>query len=153
MGDRVRMALFNKLGPIAGWEVLDPFAGSGALSFEAISRGAASAIAIERDKTAQKYLERNITKLRLEDRVQLIKGNNRSWSNIYPDQMFDLILCDPPYDDMKRTTLIQLTRHLRPDGLMVLSQPASEEPVPIEGLRITDTSKYANARLVFYRPS
>lgn len=151
MGDRVRTALFNKLGPLSGQTVLDPFAGSGALSFEAVSRGAASAVAIERDRKAQDTLAANTSNLGLDDRVQVIKNGCRAWSHLHPSAEFQLILCDPPYDDINRTTLELLSRHLAVDGRLVLSQPGSEQPLVLAGLMAYDTSRYAWAQLVFYR--
>jgi len=69
MGERIRGALFNSLGDISGQTVLEPFAGSGALSFEALSRGAAGALLLERDKKAQATIERNIAALGLTEKA------------------------------------------------------------------------------------
>src|SRR5215468_11831534 len=63
--DRVREALFSMLGPLEGARVLDLFAGSGALGIEALSRGAASAVFVERDPEAVRTIERNLDRLRL----------------------------------------------------------------------------------------
>ncbi|HKX24038.1 MAG TPA: RsmD family RNA methyltransferase, partial [Candidatus Saccharimonadales bacterium] len=60
MAERVRGAMFNALGDIEGLTVLDAFAGSGALAFEAISRGAKSVVVVERDKRAQRIIAENI---------------------------------------------------------------------------------------------
>jgi len=72
MSDKARGALFNILGDISGMSVLDPFAGTGAISFEAVSRGAAGAVAIELDKQAQKVITANIASLGLIHEVKLI---------------------------------------------------------------------------------
>src|SRR5436189_1333093 len=63
--DRVRENVFNIVGPLDGAAVLDLFAGSGALGLEALSRGAARAVFVERDADAARTIERNLDKLRL----------------------------------------------------------------------------------------
>ncbi len=151
MGDRIRTALFNKLGDISGKRVLDPFAGSGAISFEAISRGAFRAIAIERDRKAQLVIERNITELKLAEKVKLIKANCRAWSENNPDKLYDIVICDPPYDDIKLSTITMLATHLQPNGLMVLSQPGRETAPSVSGVVVVDKSSYGDAALIFYR--
>ena len=64
-GDRVREAAFNLIGPVEGAAVLDLFAGSGALGLEALSRGAASCVFVERDRDAARVIRANLEKLRL----------------------------------------------------------------------------------------
>jgi len=153
MGERVRGALFNSLGTIAGLTALDPFAGSGALSFEAISRGAQSAIAIERDRNAQRVLEKNIQSLGLKQQVQLIKATCLNWSKQHPDARFDLILCDPPYNDLQLSAVSHMATHLQPDGLLTLSFPAGQSAPQLDGLQLIDQSKkpYSGAQLAYYR--
>lgn len=151
MGDRVRGALFNKLGDISGLTVLDAFAGSGALSFEAISRGAAQATAIERDKKAQRIIAENIVALEFEAQVKLIKTNCRVWSENNQDELYDVVLCDPPYDDLKLSTISELSKHVKSNGLMVLSYPGRESTPTVNGVVVVDSSNYGDAALAIYR--
>jgi 16S rRNA (guanine966-N2)-methyltransferase len=150
MSERVRGALFNILGDITGKTVLDPFAGSGALSFEAVSRGAASSLALENDKRAQAVIQRNIQSLGLETSVKLIKANCRMWSEQNPDIAFDLILVDPPYHNMQLSTVSLLTRHLNPNGLMVLSYSGRDLAPTVSGVVVVDKFLYGDAALAFY---
>src|SRR6266404_7522519 len=80
MSDKVRGALFNVLGDIEDLTFLDAFAGSGALAFEAISRGAKSVTAIDRDNSAHEVLEQNSREL-CPRQVKVIKANAGGWSN------------------------------------------------------------------------
>src|SRR3990167_9930034 len=98
MSDKMRGALFNILGDVLGLTVLDAFTGSGALSFEAISRGASKVTAIDKDKTAHFQVQKNIKDLQLEDEIKAIRANANSWSDNNLDAEFDLVLLDPPYD-------------------------------------------------------
>jgi len=151
MSERVRGALFNMLGDISGKTILDPFAGSGAVSFEALSRGAAQAILIERDRRAQETIDENIIKLGLGTRARLIRANCRSWSLTAPGEQFDLIIADPPYNDVKVSTLNMLTNHLKPNGLMVVSYPGRESAPTVNGVVVVDKRIYGDAALAIYR--
>lgn len=151
MSERMRGALFNMLGDISGQRVLDPFAGSGAVSFEALSRGAGEVIAIERDKKAQDIITQNARNLRVGREFQLIRANCRGWSETSPDQLFDLIICDPPYNDIKLSTIELLTAHLKTNGLMVLSHPGRESAPTVNGVVVVDNRKYGDAALAIYR--
>ena len=152
MSERVRGGLFNSLGDrIQGARILDAFSGSGAMSFEAISRGADHALAIERDRRAQQIIERNIDDLGVKDRVKLIKASCSAWSDQNPEQKFDLILCDPPYNNLQLSTVTKLIRHLKDNGLMVLSYPGRESAPTVNGVVVVDNLSYGDAALAYYR--
>jgi 16S rRNA (guanine966-N2)-methyltransferase len=151
MGDKIRGALFNALGDIQGLTVLDAFAGSGALSFEAISRGAASAVAIEVDKDAYLTILANTELLGLKDRVMVLRKNVSGWSRNNQHKTFDLVLADPPYDDIRPDLLQKLAGQVKPGGLFVLSWPGNETVREFDGLRQLNTKKYGDAQLVFYQ--
>lgn len=155
MGDRIRGSLFNILGSLTGKAVLEPFAGSGALGLEAISRGAESSLLIERDKHAQKTIQQNIQSLGAHDQVKLVKANCREWSARNPEEKFDLILADPPYHDLQLSTVEMLVNHLKPKGLMVLSYPGRGLAPTVNGVVVVDNRNYGDAALAFYqqRPS
>ena len=153
MCERFRLALFNSLGDISGQTVLDPFVGSGALSFEALSRGAQHATLIERDRQAQKIIQANAENLGLLPHATIVNGSAQTWSSQNTDAQFDLILCDPPYDDLQLTTMAQLVQNLKPGGTFALSYSANL-PVPeIQGLTLSKQSRknYGGARLAYYK--
>lgn len=152
MSDKVRGALFNVLGDITDLTVLDAFAGSGALAFEAVSRGAHSVVAIDSDREAQKVITSNIKKLGLEERVKLIKASANAWLQTNPTATFDLVICDPPYDNLQPNLLARLAQRTDEDGLFILSWPGDKDPPEIEGVRQIEYRTYGDASLVFYRP-
>jgi 16S rRNA (guanine(966)-N(2))-methyltransferase RsmD len=96
--DRVRETLFNWLGQdLAGWRVLDAFAGSGALGFEAASRGAAEVVLLERDAMLCRGLE--ASRQRLGGTAMRIEcADALAWMARAPRGQFDLVLLDPPFD-------------------------------------------------------
>lgn len=151
MGDKVRGALFSMLGDISGLTVFDPYAGTGALSFEALSRGAKHATLVEIEKTAQQIILENIKALGLENQTTFIPGNCTRWSLRYPDEKFDLLLCDPPYDRVLIGTIEKLGKHVILNGLLVLSWPRHVEVTDLRGFEQIKSTVYANARLIFYR--
>jgi len=151
MSEKVRGAIFGVLGDITGLTVLDAFAGSGALGFEAISRGAKKALLIDNDKQAQVTVESNIDVLGLADRAALIKANAISWSNQNRQQLFDLLLIDPPYDKLPFAVIERLARNLKPGGTYVLSWPGQFEAPKLPGLEIISNKDYGDAQLFFYK--
>ena len=151
MGERPKGALFNKLGDMTGLTVLDPFAGSGALSIEALSRGAGSAVAIERDKQAQDVILENMQSFGIDERMTLVRSNCRLWSEQNSDLQFDLVLIDPPYNDFKLSTVNMLVKHIHDGGRMVLSHSGRGPEPTVNGVVVVDKSKYGDAALTFYR--
>lgn len=151
MSEKVRGALFNALGDIEGLTVLDAFAGSGALAFEAVSRGAAKALAIESDRVAQRTITENIELLGVQDRVKIIKAAANAWLNTSSD-IFDIVLLDPPYDDLQTGLLDKLAARVKTSGLAVLSLPPQTDfGLPPAGFQPLSSKNYGDACLAFYR--
>lgn len=96
--DRVRETLFSmlasRIGSFEDLQVADLFAGSGALGFEALSRGAASATFVEKDPAAAAAIKRNAAKLGATDRITLLGSSALALPSRGP---FDLLFADPPY--------------------------------------------------------
>jgi len=151
MSDKIRGALFNALGELDGLTVLDAFAGSGALSFEAVSRGAAGVLAIDIDPDAVKTIAANVRSLGLKDVVTVRRKNVSGWSRNNQTRQFDIVLADPPYNDIRPDVLERLTVHVKGDGLFVLSWPGSEPVRPMPGFTVAVQKSYGDAQLVFYR--
>lgn len=152
MGERIRNALFNRIGgEIKDASVLDAFAGTGAIGFEALSRGAAKIIFVERDRVAQNILSKNIVRLECEAKSQLIRSPVRAWIDTYNGDKFDIIFADPPYHDLQLSTVSLLMGLLKPNGLMVLSHTGRSE-VPIQAnIVVVDNRSYGTAHLTSYR--
>lgn len=150
MSEKMRGALFNVLGDINGLRVLDAYAGSGAVSFEAVSRGAGPVQAVEKSVLAYRTIKKNIADLSLEEKIKSSRANVSSWSD-NNESLFDVIIADPPYDDIRFNVLSKLVRHLQPGGIFVLSWPGSEEVEAIAGLKIVKQADYGDSKLVFFR--
>ncbi len=151
MSDKVRGALFNMLGDISGLSVLDAFAGSGAIAIEAVSRGAERVIAVDADKNANATVAANVSQLGIDKQIKSIRANVSSWSDNNPNEQFDLVICDPPYDRVQLPVLRKLARHVAPDGAYVLSWPGSQEKPGLPGLSCVTAKSYGDAQLVVYK--
>ena len=125
--DRVREALFSALGArmdLDGAAVLDLFAGSGALGFEALSRGAARATFVERHGPTLALLRRSARALGLADRAAFHRADALAFVR-GPAGPFDLVLADPPYALPELPDLPDRLRPLlRPGGLAVVEHDA-----------------------------
>jgi 16S rRNA (guanine966-N2)-methyltransferase len=145
--DRVRENAFNLIGPVDDAEVLDLFAGSGAMGLEALSRGAAHATFVESDRDAARTIDANLDKLGLHatvlrmDAVRALQQERRS---------YDLILCDPPYDFDATRLAPLLGGRLSDDGLLVWETSSRADPPQVPGLRQRTSRTYGSARLTLY---
>lgn len=145
----MRGALFGVLGDVDGLTVLDAFAGSGALGFEAASRGATQVVALESDAAAQRTIKRNISALGLEDTVALIKASANAWLQT-TETTFDIILCDPPYDDTQPKLLAKIAERTNTGGVVVFSLPPEETIALPPHFRLHAQKRYGDAQLLFF---
>jgi 16S rRNA (guanine(966)-N(2))-methyltransferase RsmD len=129
--DRVRETLFNWLGQdLAGWRVLDAFAGSGALGFEAASRGAIEVLLLERDAVLLRHLAEVKARLHA-DAVQVIAGDALAWLSRCAPARFDLVLLDPPFDsDLFDAALAAAAPAVAEGGFLYLEAPRSFAAAP-----------------------
>ena len=147
MGSREKIALFNMIGDfLPDAVVLDAFAGSGALGIEALSRGAAKVVFVEKNRKVAEVIRDNLNSLNLSRNSRLVACGASSFSS---DELFDIIIADPPYDNFRIEEVSHLTKFLKDYGVLVLSHP--EDTPVIDGLKLTKTRKYAGATLSIYR--
>ena len=124
--DRVRETLFNWLGPdLAGWRVLDAFAGSGALGFEAASRGAAEVLLLERDADLVRSLRASQARLQAAA-LRVEQADALAWMARCAPARFELLLLDPPFDaGLQAPALAAAAPLLVPGGWLYLESPAA----------------------------
>ena len=130
--DRVRETLFNWLGQdLTGWRVLDAFAGSGALGFEAASRGAAEVLMLESDAALLRSLAAVKARLRA-DAVQMMGTDAMAWLVRCAPARFELVLLDPPFAaDIFEAALAAAAPAVAPGGFLYLEAPrAFSDPPP-----------------------
>jgi 16S rRNA (guanine(966)-N(2))-methyltransferase RsmD len=130
--DRVRETLFNWLGQtLDGWRCLDAFAGSGALGFEAASRGAAEVVLLERDPALVAQLSASKARLGAEA-VRIERGDALQWMGRAPPDAFELVLLDPPFDaPLALPAMAAAARVVVPGGFVYVEAPTAIEPAPV----------------------
>lgn len=154
--DRVREALFSmllsRLGTFTERRVLDLYAGSGALSLEALSRGAAHATLIDQGRQSAALIEKNARACRLNDQIKLISGQVLERLPITQDSApFDLIFLDPPYDKGLLTPTLEMISDLcllDQDGIVCVEASSREElPERIGRLQINVQRRYGATQI------
>jgi 16S rRNA (guanine966-N2)-methyltransferase len=149
MSEKARGALFNTLGDISGFRVLDSYAGSGALAFEALSRGAQSAQCVDNSKHAHKSMKETAELLGIESEIKITHANISTWSDNNVDELFNIVFVDPPYHSVRDDIIEKLTRHVETGGWLIVSYPTSE-PTPRLSLPFNERKYYGDATILFY---
>jgi 16S rRNA (guanine966-N2)-methyltransferase len=142
--------LASRLGSFEGLAVADLFAGSGALGFEALSRGAAMATFVENESIAARIIRTNADKLQVADRIQLLVGSALALPKAGP---FDLIFADPPYADKSGTQAVMAVANaawLAAGGWMAV-ETARADRVDPGGFSLEAEREVGRARLTLLR--
>ncbi len=151
--DRVRETLFNWLMPaLPGARVLDLFAGSGALGLEAVSRGAASALLVEREPAQAALLRDTVARLSAQPDVQVVQDDALRWLAAQPAQLADIAFLDPPFAGgfWQPALDLLLPRLCAGAWIYVESPPAQPPRLPPEW-RLHRELATAQARAALYR--
>lgn len=145
--DRVRETLFNWLAPmISGARCLDLFAGTGANCLEALSRGAAEAVMVERAKHVAAQLRQNVATLKA-DGAEVVETDALDYLK-RTAQAFDIVFLDPPFaSDLiaQCSALIEQRGWLKPGGLVYVEAPQTMQPLPIPSSWTLHRGKSAGA--------
>ena len=150
MGERERNALFNMIVDMLPRAfVFDAYAGSGALGIEAISRGAAFVLFMDKDPRAVETINENLKKLKLYGPNGGAMLADTSVVVRTATDRFSIVLADPPYDEYNPKMVTRLARVVAPGGILVASTP--EEGPEIKGMKKIKSQKYARAHISVYR--
>ena len=147
--DRVREALFSMLGDVSGARVIDLYAGSGALGIEALSRGAETAVFVERDQAALAALRRNLeavgahADVRRQDVLRFLAR---------PEGTFDLVFCDPPYDvaPAVAAALTDALPALTGENARIVTESDKRNPLLLPAPLIVERA-YGDTRIAIHR--
>lgn len=155
--DRVKESLFGILGYLVeDARVLDVFAGTGNLSLESLSRGASSAVAIDKSANCQRIIRENAVKTRLDDRITVLKGDGLRYLAQYASEgrQFDLIFADPPYEQgfvEKVVTLVDASDVLADGGVLIVEHSKKEmiDEASLTKLEIRRQERYGETVVSF----
>ncbi len=155
LSDKVRAALFDVVGPPTGLVVLDAYAGSGAAGFEALSRGALLAEAIESNPRVARTIQANARTLGLDATHTLHQLTLETWlaapAQHPPTPRYGLIIADPPYAQLHPDVIERLVPFLAPNGVLVLSRASKLPSPPLAGSQLLKTKTYGDTALSFYQ--
>lgn len=153
-GDRGRETLFNWLQPwVPAADCADLFAGTGALGFEAASRGAASVLMVEKHPQAQAVLRQSMEQLQAEQ-VNLHAGGAMSMIEEMKPDSFDLVFVDPPFDsNLGGLVLERLVKKecVRRGGFIYMETPASTNLSAPEGWSVWRDQQMGEVRMQLFR--
>jgi 16S rRNA (guanine(966)-N(2))-methyltransferase RsmD len=153
----VREALFNIIGDsIRGVRVLDLFAGAGTLGVEALSRGAAFASFVDRDRGCANIVAENLAAIGFAQQGDVACADARDWLPAHLDDLsaYNLILLDPPYQDAAAVaeTIQTLDQAPLRAGALVVLEHHRAQPVPaVSQLTVVRQRDYGTTRLTFFR--
>jgi len=158
LGDRVKQTLFAILEPdLPGARVLDLFAGSGAAGIEALSRGAAHATFVERDRSAAQVIAANLARTHLAERATIATIDALAWlrrSATATTDPFTIVFVDPPYAEtaLLATALVALDPHLAPGARVVAKHFWRDAPPATVGLLASErVRRFGETALTIYR--
>jgi 16S rRNA (guanine966-N2)-methyltransferase len=151
--DRVREAVYSALGEVGGARVLDLYCGTGALAIEALSRGAAGAVLVDRDTRPALG---NVERLGLGERAELVRADVPRWLAASAADAaapsFDLVFVDAPYrlaDRVGQELNAHLPRLLAEEGRAIV-ESAARRLLPIDSLEPLRQRRYGGTDVTFY---
>jgi 16S rRNA (guanine966-N2)-methyltransferase len=154
--ERIRETLFNWLAPtIQGARCLDLYAGTGALGLEALSRGAAEAVFVERSPVAASQLDRNIDILGTASAARVVRGDAIEFVGNAGGRTFDIVFLDPPFaaDLLDETCRLLAENRLLVDGGLVYLEMARSQDQPLlpDGWNVVKEKAAGNVRYMLVR--
>jgi 16S rRNA (guanine966-N2)-methyltransferase len=159
LADRVKQTLFAILEPVLeGAVVADLYAGSGAGAIEALSRGAARAVLVEKDPGACRVIAENLRRAKVEASARVVRRDVTTWliepAGAAAGGPFDIVLVDPPYADVAGLVraLELVGPHLRPGGAVVAKHFWRDAPPSRVGMLASERERrFGETALTFYR--
>lgn len=156
--DRVKESVFNIIqGEIAGTQVLDLFAGSGAIGLELLSRGAQRAVLCDKSKDAVQIIKKNIEKVHMQEKAEVYNLDFEQLIDKLKNQKFDIIYIDPPYatDFVKRTIDKIIENKLVKEETKIIIETDDDKRIlnDLEGscVDVIDKRKYGRATIIFLK--
>ncbi len=152
--DRVKESVFNLISNyVPDSRVLDLFAGSGSLGFEALSRGAKFAVFVDKDKSAVDVVKKNASLLNFSEDIKIL---NMSYEDFFrsSDECFDLIFLDPPYNKGFIEPVladIVTNNRLADGGIILLESDDTDMHSDFDGLTVLKQRKYGRSYITVYQ--
>ncbi len=152
VSQKVRQAIFNVLGDeLEGLTVLDLYAGSGALGFEALSRGAERVTFVEQSSFAVSFLRANVKELQADAQTAVMQAEVAAWLAT-SQAKFDLVFLDPPYAEFSSDLVESALAHVSEAGTLVVSCGAREKlPAAVAEHQLVKVKIYGGTQIGYYK--
>jgi 16S rRNA (guanine966-N2)-methyltransferase len=150
----VKEAIFNLIGPgIADAQVLDLFAGSGALGIEALSRGAANVTFVDREPRGLAILRQNLEALDLKARAAVVRADVVRWLEASPGQIKEagVVFMDPPYEDVVLDRALKVIDRTVGDAIVLVEHSRRQELPALARLRVDRQRRYGDTMVSVLR--
>ena len=148
--DRVREAIFSAVGDITNYNVLDLYAGSGAMGIEALSRGASHCVFVDNSVIAIKTIKENVTNLKIpNEEYEIIKNRDLVALDLL-QQKFDLIILDPPYEEGQYEMIVDLLKEkdlLSENAIIVME---ANRPIILENIDYKKNKEYHYGEIMVF---
>ena len=148
--DRVREAIFSAVGDITNYNVLDLYAGSGAMGIEALSRGASHCVFVDNSVIAIKTIKENVTNLKIpNEEYEIIKNRDLVALDLLK-QKFDLIILDPPYEEGQYEMIVDLLKEkdlLSENAIIVME---ANRPIILENIDYKKNKEYHYGEIMVF---
>ena len=148
--DRVREAIFSAVGDITNYNVLDLYAGSGAMGIEALSRGASHCVFVDNSVIAIKTIKENVTNLKIpNEEYEIIKNRDLIALDLLR-QKFDLIILDPPYEEGQYEMIVDLLKEkdlLSENAIIVME---ANRPIILENIDYKKNKEYHYGEIMVF---
>lgn len=151
----VKQAMFNIVGPrIEGADVLDLFAGSGAIGIEALSRGAARVTFVDREPRGLAILRQNLNLLGLTERAHVVRGDVVRWLEAAAEQMahVNFVFLDPPYDDVVFERTLKVLDEIQSNAIVVAEHSRRQGLPVLQRLQVDRQRRYGDTVVTVLRP-
>ncbi|MDX8377112.1 MAG: 16S rRNA (guanine(966)-N(2))-methyltransferase RsmD [Mariprofundales bacterium] len=148
---RVREALFNILGDVSDWRILDLFSGSGLMAIEALSRGCSHVTSIEKNPLACRHLRQQQKQWQLQINWHIIQSScERALPRLLSKQSFNLIYADPPYDnELAQQIPVWLTANHIKSNILIIEESIRVTVQWPQGWQLFDKRQYGQSCLYF----
>ena len=150
----VKQAIFNMVGPsIEGAEVLDLFAGSGALGIEALSRGAARVTFVDQQPRGLAILRQNLDALGFKERANIVRGDVVRWLEASPEAVraARFVFLDPPYDDVVLDRALKVLDREATEATVLAEHSRRQQPPTLSRLQVDRQRRYGDTMVTVYK--
>jgi 16S rRNA (guanine966-N2)-methyltransferase len=150
----VKQAIFNMVGrSIEGAEVLDLFAGSGALGIEALSRGAARVTFVDQQPRGLAILRQNLEALGFKERANIVRADVVRWLEAAPEAVKSarFVFLDPPYDDVVLDRALRVLDREVEDAIVLAEHSRRQQPPQLARLKVDRERRYGDTMVTVYR--